>query len=134
LYTRTDKKDRFVVDVILGASFWQFIGRYIRHHPAEYISIKFTHFNVSQYCFQGPSLPWSYCCWIYNYYLCNHRLSPHMLWVRISIVARCTTLCDKVCQWFETGRWFSLGIPVYYTNKTVRQRYKWNIVETVLFC
>ena len=29
-----------------------------------------------------------------------------------------TTLCDKVCQWFATGRWFSLGTPVSSTNKT----------------
>ena len=34
-----------------------------------------------------------------------------MLWVRISIRARCTTLCNKVCQWLATGRWFSLGPP-----------------------
>jgi hypothetical protein len=26
-----------------------------------------------------------------------------------------TTLCDKVCQWFATGQWFS---PVFATNKT----------------
>jgi hypothetical protein len=41
-----------------------------------------------------------------------------MLWVRISIRARCTTLRDKVCQWLETGWWFSLGPPVSSTNKT----------------
>jgi hypothetical protein len=41
-----------------------------------------------------------------------------MLWVRISIGARCTTLCDKVCQWLATGRWFSPGTPVSSTNKT----------------
>jgi hypothetical protein len=22
------------------------------------------------------------------------------------------TLCDKVCQWFATGQWFSVGPPV----------------------
>ena len=33
----------------------------------------------------------------------NQRLSPLMLWVRISIRAKCTTLCDKVCQWLATG-------------------------------
>jgi len=43
-----------------------------------------------------------------------------MLWVRISVKARCTTLCDKVCQWLETGRWFSPGPPVSSTNKTDR--------------
>jgi hypothetical protein len=40
-----------------------------------------------------------------------------MLWVRISTRARCTTLCDKVCQWLATGWWFSPGPPVYSTNK-----------------
>jgi hypothetical protein len=34
--------------------------------------------------------------------------------------ARCTTLCDKVCQWLAAGRWFSLGPPVSSTNKTDR--------------
>ena len=32
-----------------------------------------------------------------------------------------TTLCDKVCQWLATGRWFSLETQVSinsYTNKT----------------
>ena len=62
---------------------------------------------------------WSYGSWIYNY-LCNQYLSPLMLWVRISIRARCTTLCDKVCQWLATGRWFSPGTPVSSTNKTDR--------------
>jgi hypothetical protein len=32
--------------------------------------------------------------------------------------ARCTTLCDKVCQWLATGRWFSQSPPVSSTNKT----------------
>ena len=30
------------------------------------------------------------------------------------------TLCDKVCQWLATGRWFSPGPPVSSTNKTDR--------------
>ena len=29
-----------------------------------------------------------------------------------------TSLCDKVCQWLATGRWFSPGPPVSSTNKT----------------
>jgi hypothetical protein len=64
---------------------------------------------------QGPS----YGSWIYNS-LCNRCLSPLILWVRISIRARCTTLYDKVCQWLATGRWFSPGHPVSSTNKTDR--------------
>ena len=31
-----------------------------------------------------------------------------------------TTLCDKVCQQFATGPWFSPGTPVSSTNKTDR--------------
>ena len=31
-----------------------------------------------------------------------------------------TTLCDKVCQWFTTGRLFSPGTPVSSTNKSDR--------------
>ena len=30
------------------------------------------------------------------------------------------TLCNKVCQWLATGRWFSPGTPVSSTNKTDR--------------
>jgi len=52
---------------------------------------------------------------IYNY-LCNQCLTPLMLWVGISIRARCTTLCDNVCQWLATGRWFSPGPRVSSTN------------------
>ena len=28
------------------------------------------------------------------------------------------TLCDKVCQWLATGRWFSAGTPASSTKKT----------------
>jgi hypothetical protein len=31
-----------------------------------------------------------------------------------------TTLCDKVCQWLATGKWFSPGTPASSTNKTDR--------------
>jgi hypothetical protein len=55
-------------------------------------------------------------CLVYNY-LCNQCLSPLILWVRLTIRPRCTTLCYKVCQWLVTGRWFS---PVSSTNKTDR--------------
>jgi hypothetical protein len=51
-----------------------------------------------------------------------------MLWVRISIRARSTTLCDKVCQWLATGRWFSQSAPVSSTYKIDRH----DITEIVL--
>ena len=39
----------------------------------------------------------------------------------ISTRAGCTSLCDKVCQWLATVRWFSQSPPVSSTNKTDRQ-------------
>ena len=67
----------------------------------------------------GPSWSRSYDSWIYNY-LCNQCLSPLMLWVRISIIARYITLCDKGCQWLATCRWFSPRPWVSFINKTDR--------------
>ena len=54
-----------------------------------------------------------YVSWIYN-----QCLSPLMLWVWFLIRVRCTTLCDKVCQWLAAGQWFSPGPPVSSINKT----------------
>jgi hypothetical protein len=50
---------------------------------------------------------------------CNQYLSPQTLWVWIPLRwgVLDTTLCDKVCQWLATGRWFSPGTPVSSTNK-----------------
>ena len=42
----------------------------------------------------------------------------------------CTTLCDKVCQWLATGRWFFPGPPVSSTNKTDRHDLSGNTVES----
>ena len=64
-----------------------------------------------------------------SFWMFNSCLSPLMLWVRILIRARCKTLCDKVCQWLATGRWFCMGTLVSSTNnKTDRH----NITE-ILF-
>jgi len=38
--------------------------------------------------------------------VCNQWLSPLTLRVWIPLRARCTTLCDKVCQWLVAGRWY----------------------------
>ena len=62
-------------------------------------------------------------CTRYNImYQCNQWLSPLNLWVRIPPRRGLldTTLCDKVCQWLVTGRWFPPGTPVPSTNKTDR--------------
>jgi hypothetical protein len=75
----------------------------------EYISkISRCIFNTTFYLLASkrPSWPWSYGNWIYNC-LCNQYLSPLILWGRISIRARCLTLCDKVCQLLPTVQWYS---------------------------
>ena len=66
-----------------------------------------------------PLWSWSYGSWIYNY-ICNQCLSPLTLRVQTTLRQGVldTTLCDKVCQWLATCRWFSLGTPVSSTNKT----------------
>ena len=66
-----------------------------------------------------PLWSWSYGSWIYNY-IWNQCLSPLTLRVQTTLGQGVldTTLCDKVCQWLATCRWFSLGTPVSSTNKT----------------
>ena len=98
---------------------------YIRSEKKPFVKVAIrssmeTKFTTTQYRkIKGSSWPWMYSNWIYNY-LCNQCLSPLILWVRIAIRTRCTTLCDKVCQWLATGRWFSPGPPVSSTNETDR--------------
>jgi hypothetical protein len=73
-------------------------------------------YHRCEWC-RGPLWSWSYGSWIYNY-LCNQCLSPLMLRVRISIRARCTSLCDKVCQWAATVGGFLWVLWFNSTNKT----------------
>ena len=56
---------------------------------------------------------------LYKQYIYTKELT---LWVRIQHRRGLldTTLCDEVCQWLVTGRWFYLGIPVCSINKTDR--------------
>jgi hypothetical protein len=72
----------------------------------------------------GMSWSWSYGSWIYNY-VCNN------LWIRIPFRRGVldTTLCDKICQWLATGRWFS---PVSSTNKTDRTDITERLLKVVL--
>ena len=74
---------------------------------------------------EGPSWSWSYSSWIYHF-LCKQYLSP--LKCEFESHSGDTTLCDKVCQWLTTGRWFPLGPPLSSTNKTDRH----DIAEIVL--
>jgi hypothetical protein len=62
--------------------------------------------------------------------ICNQCLSPLKLWVRTPFRRGVldATLCDKVCQWLDTGRWFSPGTPVSSTNKFDRH----DITKTLL--
>jgi hypothetical protein len=77
----------------------------------------------------GPSWLWSYGSWIFNY-LCNECLWYHH-W-SCAIRARCTTLCDKDCQWLATGRCFSPGPPVSSINKTDRHDIAEILLKVVL--
>ena len=79
---------------------------------------------------------------IYKSYSCLFPQSVPIaltLLVRISIMARCTTLCDKVFQWLATGWWFSPGPPVSSTNKTdchditeILLKVAWNTIKQTI--
>jgi hypothetical protein len=73
----------------------------------------------------SPSWLWSYGSWIYNY-LCLALRCQFKSNAWQSILN--TTLCDKVCQWLATVRWFPPCTPVSFTNKT----YCHNITEILL--
>ena len=72
----------------------------------------------------GPSSPWSYGSCIYIY-LWNQCLSPLMLKVRIPLRRGLldTTLCDKVCQWLATGRWF---LRVFWSPPPIKSGVKYH--------
>ena len=74
-------------DILIGAV--DEIGNLMVYHVKETDDMKLMYPLTSDVI--------SYGSWIYNY-LCNQCLSPMMLWVRISIRVRSTTLSDKVCQ------------------------------------
>ena len=80
-------------------------------------------------CQQGPSWPWSYGSWILNY-LCNQCLSPLMLWVWISIWARCTTLCDKSLSVTCDRSVVFCGSSGFLYQLNWPPRFNWNIVES----
>ena len=86
-------------------------------HNIDRFSNSCEHMYVVQWIIilKGPSRG----SWIYNY-PCIQCISPLKLWVRIPLVwgVLDTTLCDKVCQWLATCRWFSPGTPVSSANKT----------------
>ena len=67
---------------------------------------------------RGPSWPWSYGSWIFNY-LCNRCLSPLKLWVRIPLRRDeiDTLLCDTILSvTFDRSVFFSCT-PVSSTSK-----------------
>ena len=97
-------------------------------YASSYWTLTFTFKELGillEYMFlREPSWPWWYGSWSYSYPY-NMCLSPLMLWVRIPLRARCTTLCDKVCQWLVAGLWFSPGTPVSVIIKTIKLKYYW---------
>ena len=78
------------------------------------------HWRSNLISFKGLSWTRLYGSWIYNY-LCNQCLSPLMLWVRISIRARCTTLCEFVSDLQQVGDFLpvlSFPPPIKLTDIT----------------
>ena len=104
-------------------NFWQILNiqkRFWSWYLFDFQCRSLNLYSMFIHILRGPPWLWSYGSWIYNY-LFNQCLSPLILWVQISSREKCTTLCDKVCQWLVTGRWFSPGPSVSSTNKTYCQ-------------
>jgi hypothetical protein len=40
-------------------------------------------------------------------FICHHKITTLWVWILLRWYVLDTTLCDKVCQWLATGRWFS---------------------------
>jgi hypothetical protein len=81
-----------------------YMGEIVDHYCLNFVS--FHYYFVSKYSlFCMPHV-----AWIYNY-LCNQclshqscKLEPRSWWGVLD-----TALCDKVCQWLATNRWFLSG-------------------------
>ena len=97
-------------NIFIKKSYNNMVSQLIYNHFFFFYST--MHYLPFSILIWGPSWPWSYGSWIYNYQ-CNRCLSSHMLWVRLPLRVRCTTLFDKVCQWLVAGRWFSPGPPFF---------------------
>ena len=81
---------------------------------------------------------WMY-CWGHLWYLkinsnCYLTFFKRTLWARIPLRrgALDPTLCDTMCQWHTTGRWFSPDTPVSSTNKTDRHELIEILLEVAL--
>jgi len=54
-------------------------------------------------------------CAISAYHHQSWEFESHLWWGVLD-----TTWCDKVCQWFAAGQWFSLGTLLSSTDKADR--------------
>jgi hypothetical protein len=69
---------------------WKTRHQMIWYYEIEYIIIYTGIVRQSYHIIQkGPSWPWSYGSWIYNY-LFSQCLSPLTFWIRTTLMARCT--------------------------------------------
>ena len=110
----------FQIDISYGLQMWKLVLMF-------FFSSELSIFIDSK----GASWSWSYGSWIYSY-LYNQYLSPLTMWAGIPPRRGVldAILCDKVCQWFVTDRWFSPDTFVSSTNKTDRL----DITEILLKC
>jgi hypothetical protein len=62
--------------------------------------------------------PGLYTVWLWTVHCILYVANRAFVFMYNAAVIFDTILCDKVCQWLVTARWFSLGTPVSSTNKT----------------
>ena len=119
LQTETNRQFSTIFQIYCGSQFYCRKQEYPKPYASNWQSLSGNVLSGTRILL-GPS--WSYGSWIYDYICSNQCLPTLTLWVLIPPRRGVldTTLCDKICQWLATGRWFSPGIPVSSTNKTDR--------------
>jgi hypothetical protein len=86
------------------------------------------HFFFSFICIGNQGVELHFISTYFNYITRTLTMPMLQLWIHMEVCHKKlkwqgvldTTLCDKVCQWHATCRWFLPGIPVPFTNKTDR--------------
>ena len=101
---------------------WRLVDYWYKHiifclNVTTYLHVK-NYFTLGYAC-----LTW-YAIYYFGYILTAHfywnrkttnKLSSHYYVLNLIHIS---PLCDQVCQWLATGRWFTWGTPVSSTNKT----------------
>ena len=110
----------FLYSIVWSAMVIPFlIGDFVDHH---YLYLLFIYMYVLLWTITFERI------WLYQFLRAIVVVIVYQNWwcefKFLSGRARCTTLCDKVCQWLATGRWFSTS---YYQKGFFFNYQRWKL-------